>query len=602
MPPAAAPVSALVPGSAPDLDLPPELAHHPRYRIVKLLGKGGMGVVYQAVHLLMERMVALKVISRFLTSHPAAVERFRREVKLAARLAHPNIVTAFDAEQAGDTHFLVMEFVPGINLDQLVEKRGRLPIGLACKFIRQTAAGLQHAFEQGLVHRDIKPSNLLLAMSSENDLDGATVKITDFGLARLGRPPDLAEASTALGLDKRGGQGVTGSGIALGTPGFMAPEQAIDSRRADIRSDIYSLGCTLYFLLVGHDPFPEGTTMEVLVSHLKQTPQSLTTIRNDVPQELVAIVARMMAKDPADRYQSPAEVAAVLAPFEDWAVASPILNSQEQRDAAKSSLPATETGAVLEPKARGFWSPRRVVGAILAAAIGIGGLTALSLHGINRADKTEITTAQKDDLALKTVLEGLPKARVLFVLPQKNFWYADFAPVRKLLDLHGVEVRVASSTREPAKPDPRSPGPAVPPDLLLSDAQAADFDAVIFCGGIGFLEYTGETPGGREARRLIRAMLDADKYVTALGMGPAILADAGVLKAKYSTCDRAQLDKLGPKVSAILSTTPPYWTDRPVESQGRIITGRNSEVAEEFTHTLLSALGRQIEALPATQD
>src|SRR5262249_36762668 len=147
---------------APEAAVPPELADHPRYRVVGLLGSGGMGVVFKAEHLVMERPVALKVISRGLIDRPAVMERFRREVKAAARLSHPNIVTAHDAEQAGDTHFLVMEFVEGTTLARLVNERGLLPVAEACDYVRQAALGLQHAFEHGMVHRDIKPHNLMV--------------------------------------------------------------------------------------------------------------------------------------------------------------------------------------------------------------------------------------------------------------------------------------------------------------------------------------------------------------------------------------------------------------------------------------------------------
>src|SRR5262249_30813451 len=157
-------------------ELPPELAQHQRYRVLELVGAGGMGAVYKAEHQLMQRRVALKVIRRELMNKPAAVERFRREVRAAARLTHPNIVTAHDAEQAGDTHFLVMEYVDGISLSNLVKHKGPLPVSQACEFVRQAALGLQHAYERGMVHRDIKPQNLMLT-------PGNQIKILDFGLA-----------------------------------------------------------------------------------------------------------------------------------------------------------------------------------------------------------------------------------------------------------------------------------------------------------------------------------------------------------------------------------------------------------------------------------
>ncbi len=282
--------------------VPPALADHPRYRVIGWLGAGGMGTVYKAEHRVMQRPVALKVIDPRLIDKPAAVERFHREVLAAARLTHPNIVTAHDADQAGATHFLVMEFIDGTNLTRLVSERGPLAVATACNYVRQAALGLQHAFEQGMVHRDIKPHNLVLTGASGPTGDLGTIKILDFGLARF-----VSENAPA--------EDVTEVGTLMGTPDYIAPEQANDCHGADIRADIYSLGCTLYFLLTGRPPFGGGTALEKLVAHLQRKPMPLTERRQDVPPELARVIERMMAKDPARRYQTPAEVAAALAPF-----------------------------------------------------------------------------------------------------------------------------------------------------------------------------------------------------------------------------------------------------------------------------------------------
>jgi formylglycine-generating enzyme required for sulfatase activity/tRNA A-37 threonylcarbamoyl transferase component Bud32 len=266
-----------------------------RYRLLRELGRGGMGVVYQARHTVMNREVVIKVISKALLDQPAALERFRREVQAAAQLAHPNIVTAHDAEQAGDTHFLVMEFVPGQSLAEVLQKKGPLPVVHACHYARQVALGLQHAFEKGMVHRDIKPQNLMLTPKGQ-------VKILDFGLAKL-----ASERGT--------GKGLTASGAYMGTPDYSAPEQATDARSADIRADLYSLGCTLYCLLAGHPPFQEDTAVKTILAHLEKVPRPLTELRPDVPPALWVVVARLLAKDPAQRFQTPAEVAQALTPF-----------------------------------------------------------------------------------------------------------------------------------------------------------------------------------------------------------------------------------------------------------------------------------------------
>jgi hypothetical protein len=278
-----------------DSDIPPELADHPRYRVQGLLGVGGMGMVFKAEHRLMRRAVALKVIHRHLLSRPEAVERFRREVRAAARLAHPNIVTAHDAERAGAAHFLVMEYVEGETLDRVVDRRGPLPMALACDYVRQAALGLQHAFERGMVHRDIKPANLIVTPAGQ-------VKVLDFGLAQLAQ-------------EYQADSGLTPEGAVVGTPGYLAPEQARDPSAADVRADLYGLGCTLYHLLAGRPPFVGGGALQQLLAHQARAPRPLSAFRDDIPPELARVVERLLAKAPADRFQSPAELALALAPF-----------------------------------------------------------------------------------------------------------------------------------------------------------------------------------------------------------------------------------------------------------------------------------------------
>jgi hypothetical protein len=287
--------------------IPPELANHSRYEILGPLGAGGMGVVYKARHRLMDRPVALKVIRREWTGDPATVERFRREVRSAAALAHPNIVTAHDADQAGDLHFLVMEYVDGTSLDRLVASRGPLPVLQACDYIRQAALGLEHATKQGMVHRDIKPQNLMLTPEGR-------VKILDFGLARFASEraepaPDVAEVQgdEAAALTK--------IGSVMGTPDYIAPEQVRDCHAADVRADIYSLGCTLYFLLSGKAPFAGGSALDKLMAQQEQALPPLAAIRTDLPPGLWPVIERMTAKDPSARYQRPIDVARALEIF-----------------------------------------------------------------------------------------------------------------------------------------------------------------------------------------------------------------------------------------------------------------------------------------------
>jgi WD40 repeat protein/tRNA A-37 threonylcarbamoyl transferase component Bud32 len=281
--------------------LPPDLAGHDRYRIVRLLGTGGMGAVYEAEHRVMKRRVALKVIKSDFTASATAVERFRREVRAAARLTHPNIVATYDAEDAGATQFLVMEYAEGITLSQLVHEHGPLPVAEACSYVRDAAQGLQHAHEHGMVHRDVKPANLMRCASG-------TVKVLDFGLATLTAQHD---------------EGLTDANAVMGTPNYMAPEQAESSHDADIRADVYSLGCTLYHLLTGNVPFPKRTTVQKILAHREQAVPSVRAVRPDVPPGLAVLVTRMLAKKPEDRYQTPRDVAAALEPFTRPAPAQP---------------------------------------------------------------------------------------------------------------------------------------------------------------------------------------------------------------------------------------------------------------------------------------
>jgi WD40 repeat protein/serine/threonine protein kinase len=272
------------------------------YNLLQKLGEGGTGRVFKARHQRMQRIVALKVIRRELLADPEILARFYREIQVASQVAHPNVVHAYDAGPSDDCHFLAMEYVQGVDLSRLVKLSGRLTVKQACDFIRQAALGLQHIHEHGLVHRDIKPSNLLLAEGHGSPSVGL-VKILDLGLARFQQP--LEEEVT-------GTFGPAG-GVMMGTPDYMAPEQALNFHQADIRSDIYSLGCSLYYLLTGQPPFPGGTLAQKLLAHQQTKPPALTQLRPDAPLELLPILNRMLAKLPAERYQTPGELADALA-------------------------------------------------------------------------------------------------------------------------------------------------------------------------------------------------------------------------------------------------------------------------------------------------
>jgi serine/threonine-protein kinase len=265
------------------------------YRLLDRVGEGGMGQVYKAWHTGMNRVVALKVIRKERLANPRAVTRFRREIQAAAELVHPNIVMAYDAGQAGPTHYFAMEYVDGIDLDRMVKESGPLPIGQACDFIHQAAQGLQHAHEQGLVHRDIKPSNLLVAQLVPGRF---IVKILDMGLARL-----------------RGASSDSEHGTVVGTPHYLPPERGLNSQSVDIRGDIYSLGCTLYFVLAGQPPFQGSSITELLLKHQMEEYAPIREYRPEVSEALAALVRRAMAKKPEQRFATPSAMADALLPF-----------------------------------------------------------------------------------------------------------------------------------------------------------------------------------------------------------------------------------------------------------------------------------------------
>jgi serine/threonine protein kinase len=268
------------------------LEHGP-YLLLERLGEGGMAQVFKARHRRIDRIVALKVIRPDRWTHPDAVRRFRREVQSAAQPSHPNIAMALDADEVSGSHFYVMEYAEGIDLSRLVKSRGPLTMAGACDYIRQTALGLQHVHDSGMVHRD-KPSNLIVTQGVGAPTTGL-LKILDLGLARSPVLGDIDGTSTDL----------TQQGTLIGSPDFVSPEQAANPHGADIRADLYSLGYTFYYLLTAQAPFPSGTAIEKLFRHRMDELVPVEKLRPDVPGEVAIIIRRLMAKRPEDRYQTP---------------------------------------------------------------------------------------------------------------------------------------------------------------------------------------------------------------------------------------------------------------------------------------------------------
>ena len=293
-----------------------ELAVGP-YQILDLLGEGGVGEVFKAWDTVRGRVVALKVLRQHLAIRADAVQQLQRERQAVMHLVHPNFIKTYDATNVDRLHYFAMEHVEGMDLHQYVQRCGPLPVEQACDYVRQTAQGLQHAHQFGLVHRDVKPANLfLLNPPSADDPAGAprrkggeaVVKILDWGLARLKPADGSSTDSVAEDVDAE-------KGLLIGTADYIAPEQAHDAALVDTRADIYSLGCVFYFLLTGRPPFPGPSLIQKLMQHQEDPPPPIQALRPDVPDELNAVLLRMLMKEPENRFQIPLLAAAALRRF-----------------------------------------------------------------------------------------------------------------------------------------------------------------------------------------------------------------------------------------------------------------------------------------------
>jgi serine/threonine protein kinase len=360
-------ISLLLQGRVEELELGP-------YLLVEPLGESTTDQVYRARHRVFNRIVALRVINHDRLTNPEALQLFHREIQAAAQLEHPNLVVAYDADSVGDRHFFSMEYAEGINLDRLVRESGPLPIEDVCEFVRQVAAGLQHAYERGMLHGDLKPSNLILARKGGLADKGGSGTSLSSGTG-LGSAPGSGSGSGLLrgtlvkvvGLTHLQPTGRLPGGSSLsvdtdlpGSPDFLAPERGSDPTQGDIRSDLYSLGCTFYYLLTGWVPFPGGTVTEKLEKHRTQAPLPIAQLRPDVPADAIAIVDRLMAKRPEDRYQTPADVVRALT------LGANVPPEEVARTVSPAPAPAVATPqarvtATPRPKLRAATTPRPAI-------------------------------------------------------------------------------------------------------------------------------------------------------------------------------------------------------------------------------------------------
>ena len=370
------------------------------YTILDKIGEGGMGQVFKAEHRRKKRIVAVKMLPRGVTKDPAAVARFQREVEAAAKLRHPNIVAADDADEANGVHFLVMEYVEGSDLSAVVKAHGPLPVAKAVNYVLQAARGLEFAHGEGVVHRDIKPANLLL------DKKG-TVKILDMGLARLS-----SDGNAATQAD------LTGTGAVLGTVDYMAPEQALSTKHADARADIYSLGCTLYYLLAGKPAYDGDTLMARLLAH-RETP--IPSLGADVPEQVQAIFEKMVAKTVEDRYQTMSQVVAALEPCSSGSQTS--LSMQQSvntnldaggltflRDVPVRTTHQPKPTKKAVPAEAGKGHKKFILGAVGAAVLGLAILAAVIIK-MRSKDGTLVVEVDQPD-AVVQVLDAAGKVEI----------------------------------------------------------------------------------------------------------------------------------------------------------------------------------------------
>ena len=367
------------------------------YLLLDKIGQGGMGSVYKARHKSMDRVVALKVLRRKGGASFESVKRFQREVLAAAKLIHPNIVTAFDAGEQNGIHYLVMEFVEGGDLKSLVDKNGPLPLNQALQYTMQVARGLQYAHEQQIIHRDIKPANLLI------DKFGF-VKILDLGLARIIREQNSEEDFS-----------LTSDGAMMGTVDFLSPEQGVDTKSADVRSDIYSLGCTLFTLLAGEAVFPEGTLVSRILAHREKPVPSIRSRRNDVPESVDLLIQKMLAKAPDNRPQSMAIVAEML---QQILSANPVSDSSPNLSATSTSDDAYLETLILANDPTVGDSRSQQINETLPQTTP---LPAASIPKILPATKVSRDRRKKSRLGLTPIVTGLLIAVALGVLGYNYF-------------------------------------------------------------------------------------------------------------------------------------------------------------------------------------
>ena len=534
-----------------------------KYKLMDVLGQGGMGAVLKAESTILRRLVALKVMATNLHDDGVARARFEREIAFSASLNHPNIVRAIDADQIGDRFFLVMEYFPGRDLKALVKEQGQVSVEFACECIRQAALGLQHAFEQGIVHRDIKPSNLLVARDQRTGRP--VIKILDLGLARVAHHAELG-ADGRADFEAADG-GVTRSGQIMGSPDYMSPEQAMSSSTVDIRSDIYGLGVTLFQLLCSELPYTGDNVMEKLLERINKDAPPVSAYRPEISPVLVHIVARMLHRDPAQRFQTPAEVAAVLESFaanpnspEDQSAAepapSPVLDLPTLDAQADETLNVfmndlnSEAVVVAEPAVASRPVPQRRKKGIAPLAISLG--TALAIVTVvlfalsqgsgppekkspDRKATAKSSKAAPDNGKAVAVSQEVPTQNIAVLPPPDTFQTADAALTawaRRVA--HDVRVETATGEFVVTQAEPLPPANFSLVGINLSGVQVLSPDDLRLLATGKSLRHLNLS-GGRLRDAQLRALARL-KELQFLDISSTMVTDEGL--ASLARCDK----------------------------------------------------------------
>ncbi len=532
-------------------EVPPALLNHARYEIIERIGGGGMGDVYQARQRSMDRFVAIKVLRQSLFENDRAVARFHNEIKIAASLNHPNIVHSYDADLSNGLHILIMELVDGSKLSDVVASEGPLSPCQACQIAVEIAKGLEYANAKGMIHRDIKPQNIMI-------LPDRSVKITDFGLAKF-----------MLGSIERTDGSLTSEGEVFGTPDYIAPEQIRDASNADRRSDIYSLGCTLYFMLTGRPPFANLSIGEKLAGHLEKDPPMLEEIRPNIPASLAQVVHRMMHKVPGQRPQSYEEVIQAIQHFcdSDFIDAGPMT-------VAPFLSPAETAIDIPPPSPVSSRTPINRRHMIAIAAMGLLVLGGLSWAWGILPNPFETRMANPRN----------GKIRIAIVIPSVNAYFPEVQGFyRQTSRRDDVEIEfLAEKTGKVSFYRQLAGAPRkIQIQRTLANASPDEFDAVIFTGAWDGqipddTKYAFDARFNRQAKQFCKKFLNQGKPIGGVCGGTAVLAKTGLLKGIQVANCRYLSQQLRDDSGAI-------WTEIPAEDNlaktvvdGQFVTGGNA--------------------------